>query len=147
MKIIIQTTLVFSLLFGFESKAVSQNSEDSIKIFFVGAGKGEKFRFYNDGRLLFEIKTKKSFKYDFSIPKVPTWKSGDYLPSLIVTRKGPRGLFFRDTFVQVHFDDKRYLIIKRNPSLKNRFAIEYEWGDVEPKKQMSSKRLIEKVPK
>jgi hypothetical protein len=124
--------LIFFLSICLVHDCYSQ-TEDSLKVFFIGNGHGESFKICFGPNLLLKTRIDGPFTYYFNIPKNKQWKDGSAINSIIVMRKGRFGFFYRDVFFQVLFSDKkRYLVIRQNFMLKNRIAVHYEWVDTEP---------------
>jgi hypothetical protein len=107
---------------------------DSLKVFFIGQVPGEKFQVYWKGKKVLDVSGSTSYKESFSIPKEERWRSSGGVDDLTVYRRGKFGVRYKDTGFFSGFENKKYLIIKRNPRLKNRAAVEAFWSDVEPKK-------------
>jgi hypothetical protein len=75
-----------------------------------------------------------SYKYAFKIPKEETWAKKGYIEKLTVYRKGKLGLKYHDTGFFSGYESKKYLVIYRNPLLRNRSAVNPVWSDIEPKR-------------
>lgn len=125
MKSLILLCCVFSL--------TANAQTDSLRVFFVGQVPREKFQVYWKGKKVLDFEGSTAYKKSFSIPRETTWQSSGGVTDLIIYRKGKFGLRFRDTAFFSGFEDRKYLIIKRNPRLKNRAAVEAIWSDVEPR--------------
>ncbi len=118
---------------------------DSVKIFFIGATSSrEKFKFYYYGKLIFFVKVKNSFNHSFSLKNVKVWY-GDDLAGFHIFRKGRYGLKFRDTGQQISYEPHKYLIIKKNPWLKNRFAVDHYWSDTKPPARINLGKIYHKI--
>lgn len=102
---------------------------DSITVYFIGGTDRVKFKFYYEGKLIFFVKVKNSFNYTFPVKNVKVWH-GDDLIGFRILRKGKYGIKFRDTNCQISsYAPNKNLIIKLNPLLKNRFAVDHYWSD------------------
>lgn len=111
----------------------SSTQPDSVDVFFIGNIPGEKFKVFWDGKLLTTIKGNRSYKYRFKIPRDSMWQDKDYTNKFSVYRKPTLGLRYREvgTF-NPNYEPKKYLVIWRNPKLKNRAAIQTNWSNREP---------------
>jgi hypothetical protein len=104
---------------------------DSIRVFFIGGSSPEKYKFYYEGKLVFSVKVKDSFNYTFRLNTVKIW-NGNHVSGIQIYRKGRFGIKFRDTGEQISYEPNKYLIIKKNPFLKNRIAVDHYWSDTKP---------------
>src|SRR5690349_18875057 len=92
----------------------SQKS-DSINVIFRAIGRGEKFCFYVDGKMVLKIKLKGEFVDTlFQIHKMTRYENGDPVQRIVVTRRGKLGIIYRDTRIQIHFEEKPFLVIEKN---------------------------------
>jgi hypothetical protein len=106
---------------------------DSIEVYFIGEGpKGERIKVQYGSVKILEFKIRGPFKYKFLIPSPRTKKYGAAL-NVFVLRKGLFGIAFRDTRLNAYYEEGfKYLVIIRDTTLKNRFAVKYEWSNREP---------------
>ena len=111
----------------------SFSQSDSLDIYFVSAGfKGEKYKIYIPENSPHEFKTSISFKYYFKM-KADNWGQKEQV-RIQIYRKGRFGLIYRSTDFSFKYDrSKKYLVIKREPRLKKKFAISCYWSNEEPK--------------
>lgn len=110
---------------------------DSIGVVFRAIGNGDRFKIYYNGEMRIKVRLQGQFVDTvFQIPRLTRFENGDHLYNLIITRKGKWGLKYRDTQIQVAFEDKPYLILEKNPFLKNRIAIQYHWVNERPRTQV-----------
>ena len=124
MRSFILVLLVISLnLFSFGQ------SIDSIKVYFTGIGNGEKYKIYFGNELLLHLKAKGPFQYSFSLGLE---EKPEPLESLNIMRKGKCGFWYRNTGFQPKLEDKFFLEIIKDFTLKNRYAVSYLWSDDPP---------------
>jgi hypothetical protein len=128
-----QSILLFVLAFGVLQAQPSLAQQDSVDVFFIGNTPGEKFKVFWDGKLLLAFKGNKSYKHEFKVPREDMWKVKGYTNKFSVYRKPSFGIRYKEigTF-NPNYDSKKYLVIWRNPKLKNRAAIQTSWSDKEP---------------
>jgi hypothetical protein len=107
--------------------------EDSIKVFFIGNYPGEKFRVFWEGKLILEFKGDRSYKYTFQVPRDASWIKKGYTNKFVIYRRAAWGFAYKELGgFNPGYEPKKYLIIWRNPRLKNRAAIQTRWSDKEP---------------
>ena len=107
--------------------------KDSLKVYFIGHDPvGEKFEVQYGNSIKLKFKSNGGYKHSFYIPLRKGKKYGDPM-NIHILRKGPFSLFYRDTQFNPHFQEGfRYLVIIRDNTIKNRFAVRYEWRNEEP---------------
>jgi hypothetical protein len=106
---------------------------DSLTVFFTGNIKGERFQVYLHHERILSFKGSGSYMYSFKIPNRPIeWEKRGYIAELNVYRRGFLGFKFKDTNLTTGYEPKKYLVIWRNPLLKNKAAIQSRWTDKEP---------------
>lgn len=123
--------IALSLLFF---STLSYGQSDSLKVFFIGNVKGERFKVYWCGKEVLSFRGSESYKYSFKINRIPSWETNGNIANLMVYRKGRFGLKYVDLNPFVPYESKKYLIIWRNPFLKKSAAVEIKWSDKEPKR-------------
>jgi hypothetical protein len=128
-RLIFVLTFLLFILIATEVKCQS----DSLKVFFIGAEfPGEKFKVFFNGRQVLSFRSADYYKHSFSIPIGSSWKYGTKL-FFEIKRKCKFCLFYRDTgFNPFYEPNYKYLIINRNPMLKNKYAVSYKWSNEEP---------------
>jgi hypothetical protein len=106
---------------------------DSLKICFVGYSNGDQYKIYSETVVKLHIREKGKFKYLFQIPIDSAWRVGYPIHNISVSRKGKLAFRYRETGLQIPYDNtKRYLVIRRNPELKNKYAVDFIWTDKIP---------------
>lgn len=134
MKMSLKRFYLFSFVLFCSYHASFSQKDDSINVVFRAIGRGEKFSFYVDGKRLLKIKLVGEFVDTlFQISKTIPYKKGDAFNKIVVARKGKFGVVYRDTQIQIHFEEKSFLVIEKNPYLKNRIAIVYYWTNERPR--------------
>ena len=124
---------IFLFFFGIALSSSCLAQQDSVKVFFIGNYPGEKFKAFWDGKLLLAFKGSESYKYEFKVPNDESWVQKNYTPKFTVYRKASLGLRYRQLGAfNPNYEQKEYLIIWRNPRLKNGTAIQTRWSDKEP---------------
>ncbi len=128
--------VLVGILMGTET---SYAQTDSLRVFMIGVGEGEKYRIIYEGDTYLQFKTNKwsGFKKSFSIPYNPDWKVGERMYSLYFLRKSGLSLWWRTLGIVADYQQKKYLIIKRDFRFRNSIAFDYEWSDMEPDKPVS----------
>ncbi len=119
-----------AILFSIGFYSAFSQAGDSIKVFFIGHGpEGEKFSLTLDGREILKFTTKGAYRYSFSIPA----KKYGTLTGLNLFRKGRCGLRRRFIELNIHYvEGFRYLVLVRDETLKNRYAVRHLWTNEEP---------------
>jgi hypothetical protein len=106
---------------------------DSVQVFIIGNIPNEKYQLLWDGKEMLSFKSSKSYKYSFKIHRDPEWARNGWTNRLGGYRKGRFELKFREMGgIQSRYEPKKYLIIWRNASLKERIAMQSYWSDAEP---------------
>jgi len=123
---------IILLIIGLGISFLSYSQGDSLRVFFYGNVKGERFKVYWEGRMLLKFKSSASYKYSFKIPREKSLEKDGLIEHIMIYRKGVFGLRYRDLVFQVDYEPKKYLIIWRNPMLKNWAAVQGRWSDKEP---------------
>jgi hypothetical protein len=123
--------IAFILLIGISSFSVSAQS-DSVRVFFIGNIKGERFEVFWNGKLILNFKGSGSYKYSFVILREHSWEEKGRIEHLMIYRKGRLGLRYKDLNFSAYYEPKKYLVIWRNPMLKNGSSVQGSWSDKEP---------------
>jgi hypothetical protein len=106
---------------------------DSIKVYFVGNGHGEKYKIFFDGELKLSVATKGLFDYTFYIQK-KQWKSSEQMLNFRILKKGRLKFSYRDLDLQPLFNDrKKFLVVRKNPRLKKKFTVDFYWSNYDPR--------------
>lgn len=122
--------LYLAILFSIGFHSAFPQAGDSIKVFFIGHGPtGEKFSLTWHGKEILEFTARGAYRYSFSIPA----KKYGATTGLNLFRKGRCGLRRRFIELNIHYvEGFRYLVLVRDETLKNRYAVRHLWTNEEP---------------
>lgn len=123
------------IVLGFLCTIPSYGQSDSLEIFFIGNIKGEKYKiFWGEGAAM-NFKGTTSYKYSFKVPREDkSWSKRGWINNVFVYRKGRFSLSYKEVPLTIEYENKKYLVIWRNPALRNQIALQASWSDKEPKK-------------
>lgn len=104
--------------------------DDSLRIHIQGLCKGEKYEVYYNNILVSKIRCAKKRCDDYISIKLDSIMKEDSFLNIDIHRRGRYALFYRDTYFSPRYiKGKKYLVIRRNKKLKNRYALDYLWAD------------------
>jgi hypothetical protein len=112
------------------------SQRDSVEVIVHGNYPREKFKFLWDSNVVLSFKgTKRGYFYKFKIPFDEKWKKEGYTYRFTLFRKGFLSFSYKEigTF-NPGFEDKKYLIIHRNPYLKKGASFDTYWSDKLPRR-------------
>ena len=109
------------------------SQKDSITVYFLGYNKsGEHYRVYHDNKLMLDFEAGVTFMHSFKIHRDTTLKSDMIgFRSIQVYKRNFFG--YNPIGPGTVYQNKKYLVIRRNPLLRRKFSIEFFWTDDEPK--------------
>jgi len=126
---------IFVVLLSIATHSVKAQSPDSISVVFRAIGEGERFRCYSGGKIVLDVKLSGIFVDTlFKVP-AESYTKGEPFYELVIARRGRFGLAFHDTGIQIRFDDKRYLVVEKNPYLRPKIAVIHYWTNERPKSE------------
>jgi hypothetical protein len=132
--------LVFVLLSIYQMttgvvSAQSSTSGDSLTVFVIGWGKGERIKIQYDNQLVLSYKAQKPYIYSFKIAKEKDWERTGQILDFFVYRKGHFGFRYKVSSATVDYQaDRKFLVFNRAPFLKNYNPFLLDWTNKEPTK-------------
>lgn len=106
---------------------------DSLRVYFVTSVKGEHYRIFWNGNSAINLKTSKNFKFIFNVFREKSWKENGQIKNVTIYRKGGFLTSYKEIPTTILNEEKKYLVILRNPSFKRRVALQFIWTDEEPR--------------
>ncbi|NBP71176.1 MAG: hypothetical protein EBR30_07840 [Cytophagia bacterium] len=123
------------IILGFLCTTPSYGQSDSLEIFFIGNIKGEKYKIFWDKGAAMNFKGTTSYKYSFKVPREDkSWSERGWINNVSVYRKGRFSLSYKEVPLTIEYENKKYLVIWRNPALRDQIALQVNWSNTEPKK-------------
>lgn len=133
MKKIDMKLLIITLIFLYTIPLYGQG--DSLEIFFIGNIKGERYKIFWGERAVMNFKGTASYKYSFKVLREDkSWLERGWINNVSVYRKGRLSISYKEVPFTIEYENKKYLVIWRNPALRNQIALQVNWSDKEPKK-------------